>query len=68
MLRRLKSGELDERAFGAPDAVPLEISEKVKAPQVPQPAPDAPSESAADEPPKTLDEIILDYLVNSDNK
>ena len=87
MLRRLKSGEFDARAFAVsdavsdavldamsdavPDADPVETAEEVETAPVPPPAPDAPSESAADAPPthqQSLDEIILDYLVAGDDK
>jgi hypothetical protein len=71
ILRRLKSGEFDERAFAGPDAVSLETAEDVETTPVPLPAPDAPSGSATDAPPmhqQSLDEIILDYLVAVDEK
>jgi hypothetical protein len=65
MLRRLKSGEFDERAFGAADVVPVETVEAVETIPVPPPA------QATDESPthqQSLDEIILDYLVAGDDK
>ena len=71
ILHRLKSGEFDERAFGGPDAVPVETVEEIATTPVIPPAPDTPSESAADTPPthqQSLDEIILDYLVAGDDK
>jgi hypothetical protein len=71
MLRRLKSGAFDERAFSGAAAVPVETVEVVETTPVPLPASDSPSDSAADEPPmhqQSLDEIILDYLVAGDDK
>jgi len=63
MLRRLKSGDFDERAFGGPDTVPLETVEEVAAAPVLPPAPDEPSTHQ-----QSLDEIILDYLVSGEDK
>ncbi len=51
ILRRLKSGEFDARAFGGSNDVPVETVEEVETAPVPPPAPDAPSDSAADDPP-----------------
>ena len=71
MLRRLKSGEFDERAFGGTDAVPVETAEEVETTPVPYSALGAPSDSVADDPPlhqQSLDEIILDYLIAGDDK
>jgi hypothetical protein len=71
ILRRLKSGEFDARAFGGSNDVPVETVEEVETAPVPPPAPDVPSDSAADTPPmhqQSLDEIILDYLVAGDDK
>jgi hypothetical protein len=84
MLRRLKSGEFDERAFARPSAVaaetaaagnqkpapPREPLAKKTAP-VPPSAPDNSSRPAAGgipKPQQSLDEIILDYLVAGDDK
>jgi len=72
MLRRLKAGEFDERAFGRTTAVPGE-SAAVDDPQTsPQPASSETSASVpADGAPKkqlSLDEIILDYLVAGDTE
>lgn len=66
MLRRLKSGEFDGRAFAAPDVGnPMEESEsplitpRVDANQSPAPKPvNHPS------PGQSLDEIILEYLAS----
>ncbi len=69
VLRRLKSGEFDERAFGASAGEPQETA-KNDSPQE-SPPPDAPSAPETEEtarPPQSLDEIILDYLVTGDNK
>lgn len=71
MLRCLKSGEFDERAFGGSYDISLELVEEIETVPDPSPAPDASSGSAADEPPthqQSLDEIILDYLVAGDYK
>lgn len=71
ILRRLKSGEFDERAFGCVDAIPVKTAEEVETIPVLPPAPDASSDAAADTPPahqQSLDEIILDYLVAGDHK
>lgn len=60
MLRRLKSGEFDSRAFpGSSSPDPQELSEK-DAPAI------APTENP--EPRQNLDEIILDYLTSNVNK
>ena len=70
MLRRLKSGEFDERAFGKASSLPQESAEENMATSPPLPAaPDVSSDSASDLAPKhqqSLDEIILDYLVAGD--
>ena len=72
MLRRLKSGEFDERAFGllpetagAGNSAPVPPIEppKKKPATVPPPAPDT-----TPKPQQSLDEIILDYLVAGDDK
>ncbi len=73
MLRRLKSGEFDEKAFGPPVAAGIETVDEVKtAPLPPQSDTPPPAEAdEADETPKqqqSLDEIILDYLVTGDYK
>jgi len=72
MLRRLKSGDFDERAFGQPSSLPQEIAEKSKTSTPPQPdAPDgssAPESERAPKHPQSLDEIILDYLVAGDTE
>ena len=69
MLRRLKSGEFDEKAFGPSSEAPQETA-KDDAPQE-SPLPDAPTVPASEEtarPAQSLDDIILDYLVTGDNK
>jgi hypothetical protein len=80
MLRRLKSGEFDERAFShrAADSVPEQTAELAPPkPTAAQPAPTSPVESSAPHqkpangaarPRHSLDEIILDYLVAGDDK
>jgi hypothetical protein len=71
MLRRLKAGEFDERAFGqSGGTVPPDTeSEPIEAVQ-PVP-PEIPSADPADgntKKPKSLDEIILDYLITGDSE
>jgi hypothetical protein len=71
MLRRLKLGEFDEKAFGGNNVVPPEAVRVEKTPPVPSPAQAKPFDSFANEPSRhqqSLDEIILDYLVAGDNK
>jgi len=72
MLRRLKSGDFDERAFGQASSLPQEIAEKSKTSTPPQSdAPDgssAPESERAPKHPQSLDEIILDYLVAGDTE
>jgi ketol-acid reductoisomerase len=67
MLRRLKSGEFDERAFGRTSSLPREDAEEGETSSPPLPeAPEDSSDAASDCAPKkqqSLDEIILDYLV-----
>ncbi len=56
MLRRLKSGDFDERAFSV--SRPAE-------PRTPSETPTTSAEAGGDpEPRKNLDEIILDYLIS----
>ena len=60
MLRRLKAGEFDARAFGASPP---------PSPQLQEDAPPAtPQAAEGDQPRQSLDEIILDYLVAGDDK
>jgi len=72
MLRQLKSGDFDERAFGQTSSLPQEIAEESKTlTPPPSDAPDASSVPASDCAPKhpqSLDEIILDYLVAGDSE
>jgi ketol-acid reductoisomerase len=70
MLRRLKSGEFDEKAFGQAAGVSDETANEVKDAHVsPQPeAASAPAEDESARQPQSLDEIILDYLVTEDHK
>jgi hypothetical protein len=73
MLRRLKSGDFDERAFGQTSSLQQESAAESMA-SSPPPLPDAPDvspDSAPDRAPKhqqSLDEIILDYLVAGDTE
>jgi hypothetical protein len=70
MLRRLKSGEFNERAFGGAGAIPPEAAGE----ETQQPLPRERSKSIdsfANSPARhqqSLDEIILDYLVAGDNE
>lgn len=69
MLRRLKAGEFDARAFGSrptPAGKPQEDAEPAAAPSTPSPA--SPASAEADKSRQSLDEIILDYLVAGDDK
>jgi hypothetical protein len=70
MLRGLKAGVFDERAFGTRTAFSPEGTEK----QETEPAPSPVTPSATQQPPRephrqsqSLDEIILDYLVRGDD-
>jgi hypothetical protein len=70
MLRLLKSGEFDERAFARTAALRDETSEENEAAAALPPVPIASSSSASNDIPKhqqSLDEIILDYLVAGDD-
>jgi hypothetical protein len=61
MLRRLKAGEFDERAFpGHPQAVP----QQTKVTPAPSPAPS----SQVPHFEQSLDEVILDYLASEGDK
>jgi len=69
MLRRLKSGDFDEKAFGLAPEDPEKITEENKSAPDPPQEPAAPPQSAANDTPKhqlSLDEIILDYLIAGD--
>ena len=77
MMRRLKSGEFDDRAFSkAPAPTRPTTSTPPPAPSQPKPAAPPPSSPAppqkaapeAARPVQSLDEIILDYLVAGDDK
>jgi hypothetical protein len=70
MLRRLKSGEFDERAFDRPAALNAETSKENETAAAIPPEPAESINSASNEIPKhqqSLDEIILDYLVAGDD-
>ena len=76
MLRNLKAGSFDERAFGTPSApsagtpVPDKPAEAIPPPPTPQPPPaPAPATPArrADKTIQSLDEVILDYLVRGED-
>jgi hypothetical protein len=70
MLRRLKAGAFDARAFGtsAPPS-PQGEEDALSGTTLAAPSP-APQNAAAeaDQPRQSLDEIILDYLVAGDDK
>jgi hypothetical protein len=72
MLRRLKSGEFDERAFGQTSSPEQESAEENMTSSPPlSDAPEASSDLAPERAPKhqqSLDEIILDYLVAGDTE
>ena len=72
MLRRLKAGEFDERAFGRTIAVSGESADVSDAQPDAQPAPPELSSSAptdgTNKKQPSLDEIILDYLVAGDSE
>jgi ketol-acid reductoisomerase len=69
MLRRLKSGDFDERVFGlAPAGTDKTAEENKTEPDPPQESA-TPPQSASNDTPKqqlSLDEIIFDYLVAGD--
>ena len=69
MLRRLKAGEFDERAFpSGPPASPKQSARQPAPPSSPSPSsPSSPPSSEAASK-QSLDEIILDYLVVGDEK
>ena len=70
MLRSLKSGLFDERAFGSrPTPVAEQIDDK-KTPGTPPEQPSPLKQPQRDIPRQTqsLDEIILDYLVRGEDK
>jgi hypothetical protein len=70
MLRRLKAGEFDARAFGTQPASP-EKRQEGAAPAAASAAPSPLPQNAAAEDGRSqpnLDEIILDYLVAGDDK
>jgi len=78
MMRRLKGGEFDARIF--PDGAPPAASATPAAEPEPAPASPAPEEAPAkqraaakDTPPaspanRSLDEVILDYLITGEDK
>jgi ketol-acid reductoisomerase len=71
MLRRLKSGEFDERAFGPTSSMTQEsTAESMASPSPPlSDAPDvSPDAAPAPKNQQSLDEIILDYLVAGDTE
>jgi hypothetical protein len=72
MLRCLKSGEFDEKTFGksvddSGNVSPVNETETDSQPASPQ-APSAPPVEEINSEHKSLDEIILDYLVAGENE
>ena len=69
MLRNLKSGQFDERAFGTRPA-PAGEENRAAPTQPAAPEPSPPRQQARGIPRQTqsLDEIILDYLVRGEDK
>ena len=66
MLRNLKAGQFDERAFGVRVAVPSAPAVAQDKPVAPQPAAQPPPREAV-RPAQSLDEVILDYLVRGED-
>jgi hypothetical protein len=70
MLRDLKSGRLDERAFGSRPAAPQEEAPAAElpaaSPEPPPPLQQTPREASRQN--QSLDEIILDYLVRGEER
>lgn len=69
MLRRLKSGEFDAKAFpsGSPDSAAKPAPQQgPAAPQASPPTPKPPAKSQ--EKPSSLDEVILDFLMTDDDR
>lgn len=60
MLRRLKAGEFDARAFGASPPPSPQQQEDVPA--------GPPADTSSGQSSQSLDEILLDYLVDGDDK
>ncbi|KAF0217287.1 MAG: hypothetical protein FD174_3395 [Geobacteraceae bacterium] len=70
MLRRLKAGEFDDRAFGSPPASPpQDANGRVSLPVSP-PVPISSQKTSAEvpKPAQSLDEIILDCLTDGEDK
>ena len=70
MLRGLKAGQFDERAFGSRTAPAVQESEEIKTPAGPPPEPPQPRQPhrGMSRQTQSLDEIILDYLVRGEDK
>ncbi len=68
ILRRLKSGEFDEKAFGpSTEEVQEPVKDETSQGSPPPDAAAGPESEEAARPAQSLDEIILDYLVTGDN-
>lgn len=66
MLRRLKNGEFDARAFPPPRSAPAaQPAPKPAAPQAASPSPPKPP-ARPQEKPSSLDDVILDFLLTDD--
>ena len=71
MLRGLKAGLFDERAFGSLSTASVEEATEAKTSLPPAPDPPPPTQRPHREVPRqtqSLDEIILDYLVRGEGK
>lgn len=68
MLRRLKNGEFDARAF--PSTTPPAAQPAPKPAAAPQDAPPVPPKQPVrpQEKPSSLDEVILDFLMTDDDR
>ena len=69
MLRNLKAGHIDERAFGTPPEAAVTDKPEVVIPPPASPRSDplpASSAGRADKTIQSLDEVILDYLVRGE--
>lgn len=71
MLRGLKAGTFDERAFGSRSALPPAKDPDDNQPATAGPSPSPPSQQPPREvarPSQSLDEVILDYLVRGEDR
>lgn len=70
MLRRLKAGEFDDRAFGSRQTASPHDADGNAPLTVSPPAPVSPQKTSVETPKPTqnLDEVILDYLADGEDK